>query len=56
MPYVGESHHFGHDPVRGLAARPAGNVIVQETGAGRRSLVTANHYLAGVSGFCGHHA
>src|SRR5216117_1072577 len=35
---------------------PAGNVIVLETGTGRRSAATVNRHLAGVFGFCDHHA
>jgi integrase/recombinase XerD len=35
---------------------PAENVIVLETGAGRRSAATVNRHLAAVFGFYGHHA
>src|SRR5207247_8042019 len=35
---------------------PAANVIVMETGTGRRSAATVNRHLAGVFGFCDHHA
>jgi integrase/recombinase XerD len=35
---------------------PAGNVIVLETGTGRRSPATVNRHLAGVFGFYDHHA
>jgi integrase/recombinase XerD len=35
---------------------PAGNVIVLETGTGRRSAATVDRHLAGVFGFYGHHA
>jgi hypothetical protein len=35
---------------------PAGNVIVLETGTGRRSAATVNRHLAGVFGFYDHHA
>ena len=35
---------------------PAGNVIVLETGTGRRAAATVNRHLAGVFGFYDHHA
>ena len=35
---------------------PAANVIVLETGTGRRSAATVNRHLAGVFGFYDHHA
>jgi integrase/recombinase XerD len=35
---------------------PAGNVLVLETGTGRRSPATVNRHLAGVFGFYDHHA
>jgi integrase/recombinase XerD len=35
---------------------PAENVIVLETGAGRRSAATVNRHLAAVFGFYDHHA
>jgi hypothetical protein len=35
---------------------PAENVIVLETGTGRRSAATVNRHLAGVFGFYDHHA
>ena len=40
----------------GWLRAPAGNVIVLETGTGRRSPATVNRHLAGVFGFYDHHA